>query len=117
MPLLSQLLTGLFSSLASLFGLMLARDLAVKTATYIAYIAITSAFLVATFVCINSLWNMAAGYFSGSGGWDTIPGAVAMGLGMAIPSNASTVLACCASVWTGSRVYMLQRQGLVHFGA
>lgn len=117
MPLLSQLLTGLFSSLASLLGLLFVQDVAVKTATYIAYIAITSAFLVATFACVNSLWSMAAGYFSGSGGWTSIEGAVAMGLGMAIPSNAATVLACCASVWTGSRVYMLQRQGLVHFGA
>jgi len=116
MILFSKLVAGLFAGVASLLGLILARDVAVKSAAYAAYISITSAFLVATFICINSLWAMASAFFSGSGGWDSVGGAAAMGLGMIVPSNAATVLACCASVWTGSRIYMLQKQGIFFFG-
>lgn len=117
MPLLATLMASLAGGIASLLSIMMGYKLALKLAAYTTWIAVTTAFLAATFVCVSSLWNMAAGYFSGGGGMATVSGAIAIGLGIIVPSNAAVVLSCCSSVWIAASVYKLQKQGLIHFGS
>lgn len=117
MPLLSNLLASLVGGLASLLSTIMGYSLALKLAAYTTWIAVTGAFLISVMVCLTSLWSMAAGYFSGSGGMNTVPGAIAIGLGVIVPSNAATVLSCCSAVWIAANVYKLQKQGLFHFSA
>jgi hypothetical protein len=117
MPLLATLMASLASGLASLLSVMMGYKLALKLAAYTAWIVVTTAFLATTFICITALWSMAAGFFSGGGSMATVSGAIAIGLGVIIPSNAATVLSCCSSVWIASQVYKLQKQGLIHFGS
>lgn len=115
MPIFATLFSSVAAGFATLFSAILARDVAMKTASYAAYIAITAAFLTTTYVCIHSLWSMAMGFFGGSGSIKSVSGAIAIGLGMLIPSNAATVLACCAAVWSACQVYRIQRTGIIHF--
>lgn len=115
MPIFATLFSSISAGFAALFSAFLARDLALKSASYAAYVAVTAAFLATTYVCVNSLWSMAMGFFSGSGSIKSVSGAVAIGLGMLIPGNAATVLACCASVWSACQVYRMQRTGIIHF--
>lgn len=117
MPLLATLMASLAGGLASLLSLVMGYRLALKLAAYTAWITVTVAFLATTFICVQSLWSMAAGYFAGGGGMHTLSGAIAIGLGVIVPSNASTVLACCSSVWIATQIYRLQKQGLIHFGS
>lgn len=116
MPLFASLFSSIAGGFASFLSLFLARDIAMKGAAYTAYIGITSAFLATTWVCINSLWDMARGYFSGSSDISTIAGAIAVGLGAIIPANAATVLSCCAAVWSATQVYKVQKTGILWFG-
>ena len=67
MPLLASFIGVLFSGLTSVFGAFFALALARKAAAYTVLITVFGAFLAATFVCVSSLWSMAAGYFSNSG--------------------------------------------------
>lgn len=115
MPIFATLFSSVAAGFAALFSAFLARDIAMKTASYTAYVAITAAFLTTTYVCIHSLWSMAMSFFGGAGTIKTIGGAIAIGLGMLVPSNAATVLACCASVWSACQVYRMQRTGIIHF--
>lgn len=117
MPLLSTLVASLAGGLAALLSTIMGYTLALKLAAYTAWIAVTVAFLAATFVCVSSMWNMAAAFFSGGGGMATVSGAIAIGLGVIVPSNAAVVLSCCSSVWIASQIYKLQKQGLIHFGS
>lgn len=117
MPLFAALFSSIAGGFATLLAAIVSRDLAMKGAAYSAYIAITATFLAATFVCISSLWNMAASFASDSGGIDTIGGAIAIGIGVLVPSNAATVLSCCAAVWSASQVYKIQKTGVIAFGS
>lgn len=117
MPLLAVLMASLAGGIASLLSVMMGYRLALKLAAYTAWIAVTVLFLASTFICVHALWSMAAGFFGGAGGMHTLPGAMAIGLGVIVPSNASTVLACCSSVWIASQIYKLQKQGLINFGS
>lgn len=115
MPIFAALFSSVAGGFAALFSAFLARDLALKTASYTAYVTITGVFLATTYVCVHSLWSMVMGFFSGAGSIKSVSGAIAIGLGMLIPSNAATVLACCASVWSACQVYRMQKTGIVHF--
>lgn len=117
MPLFATLIGSLASGIAGLLSTIVGFKLALKLAAYTVWIAVTAAFVATTVTCITSLWFMASAYFAGSGGTGSIGGAIAMGLGIIIPSNAATVLSCCSSVWIASQVYKLQKQGIIHFGS
>lgn len=117
MPLLFGLMGGIASGLAGLLSLMMGYKLALKLAAYTVWIAVTVAFLATTLVCATSTWNMAIAYFSDGSGMSTVKGAIAIGLGVIIPSTAAVNLSCCASVWIAAQVYRMQKQGLIHFGS
>lgn len=117
MPLLGTLIGSLASGLAALLSSIMGFKLALKLSAYTVWIAITTAFLTTTLVCVTTLWSMASAYFAGTGGTATVSGAIAMGLGIIVPSNAGAVLSCCSSVWIASQVYKLQKQGIIHFGS
>lgn len=117
MPLLATLMASLAGGLASLLSVMMGYRLALKLAAYTVWIATTAAFVVSTYGCVHALWMMAVGFFAGGGGMHTVSGAIAMGLGVIIPGNAGTVLACCQSVWIATQIYKLQKQGLINFGS
>lgn len=117
MPLFATLVGSIASGLAALLSTVVGFKLALKLAAYTVWIAVTAAFVATTVTCISSLWFMASSYFSGSGGTASISGAIAMALGIIVPSNAATVLSCCSSVWIAAQVYKLQKQGIIHFGS
>lgn len=117
MPLLATLIGSAAAGLASMFSLVMGFGLALKLAAYTVWVAVTAAFLIATLVCVTSLWSLVMGYFSGGGSIASVAGAIALGLGVLIPSNGAVVLACCSSVWIAAQVYKMQKQGIVHFGS
>lgn len=117
MPLLGTLLGSAAAGIASLLSVFMGYKLALKLAAYTVWLAITTAFLATTLVCVTSLWTMATAYFSAGGGTSTVSGAIGMGLGVIVPANAATVLSCCSSVWIAAQVYKLQKIGIVHFGS
>lgn len=112
MPIFASLFSAVSGAFAALLSAIVARDVALKGAAYGAYLTITGTFLVTTFVCIQSLWSMVMAFFAGSGSMATVSGAMAIALGMLIPGNAATVLACCASVWAATQVYKVQKTGV-----
>jgi len=114
MPLFAALLLGLCNALASVFIRFMSVEAAVKLAAYVAWIALVAALLTSVFICLNSLYGMAAALFSGSGGsawWSMF----FMGLGMFIPANAGAVVSCVASVWLSTNIYRVQSFAIKSF--
>jgi hypothetical protein len=113
MPLLASFIGAIATGLVAVLSRMMAFDLALKYAAYIAWIAVFSAFVTAVFVCTQGLVSAFSGMFSASG--NTIVHGFGVGLGMFIPSNAGTVMGCVASVWIASQIYKIQKQGMHHY--
>lgn len=67
-------------------------------------VALGVAFLAAVTTCVSGLLSA----LSGSG----LPSRFLMGLGMFIPSNASAVLSCVATVWLACVVYRLKLEAI-----
>ena len=115
MPLFATLFGSFASALASLFSLFFGYRTALKLAAYTAWIAVFSALLVSVFVCVSSLMS---GVISAAGslgiGW---PSRFLMGLGVFIPSNAVSVMACVASVWISTSIYRVQKDGIFGFAS
>lgn len=117
MPIFAALFASISGGFAALMSTIMAYKMALKLTAYTTWIALTVSFLAAMFVCVNSLWIAATAYFSGGGSISTVGGAIAIGLGVLIPANAGVVLSCCSSVWLGTQVYKLQKQGIVNFAS
>jgi|SRR6185369_2375163 len=116
MPLLAALIGGIATGLVSVLGRMMALDLALKFASYIAWISVLTAFLGTVFVCATSLNAAVRAAITGAGGINGgMLSAFAMGLTMLIPANAGGVLACVASVWIASSIYKIQKHGISNF--
>lgn len=116
MPLFATLFGSVASGLASLFGTFLSYKVALKLAAYTTWITVFTAFLVSVFVCVSNLLGMvtsSVGSTSG-GAWMAY---FWMGLGMFIPSNASAIMACLASVWISTSIYKVQKEGIMNFGS
>lgn len=118
MPLFSALVASLFGGFVAFLLRFMGLQAAQRLAVYAMYITVTTAFLVAVFVCLSSLYGGLAGLISGGGGggggsWFRY---FFMGVGMFIPSNAASVMACVASVWMGTSIYKVQKQGFQHWG-
>lgn len=116
MPLFATLFGSAVTALVQLFGLFMSYRVALKLAAYTVWIAVFTALLVSVFVCVSSLLAMlTAGVGGGVGGawvqkfW--------VGLGMFIPSNAGSVIACVSSVWISTSIYSVQKQGIFGFGS
>ena len=88
---------------------------AIKFSAYTTMLTIFLAFLGTVYVCINSLYTMAAsavGTTTGSGSGFAWVSMFWMGLGIFIPANAGAVMACIASVWIGCGIYQFQRDSV-----
>lgn len=120
MPLFATLMASGLSAMVGFFARFMGLQLAQKIASYTLYIATTVAFLVTVLVCLKSLLGFVQTMFSGSYG---LSGALSwvnyfgMAVGMFIPSNAVPVIACVASVWIGTSIYKVQKQGLHNYGS
>lgn len=117
MPLLATFLGSVASALAGLFARFMSYGAALRFASYTAWLAVFGTFLTTVYVCMSSLYGMADGLINGSG---AAGGAVwfrmlFVGLGMFIPSNAGAVLSCMASVWIGTSIYKIQRDGIHNY--
>lgn len=118
MPLFATLMASTMSALVGFLARFLSLQLAQKIAAYTLYIGTTVAFAASVLVCLTSLVGMFSGLFAAAGSVGPMPMKYfAMGAGMFIPSNASAVLACLASVWIGTSIYKVQKQGLHHYGS
>lgn len=117
MPLLAQFIGSLAGALANLFSRYMSFGLALKYASYTAWMVVLSAFLASVYVCMSSLYAMVSGLISGGGG-DGGPGYMRwlfIGLGMFIPANAGAVIGCVGSVWISTSVYKIQRDGIHNY--
>lgn len=118
MPLFATLMASALSGLVAFLARFLSLQLAQKIAAYTLYIATTVAFAASVLVCLSSLVGMFTGLFAAAGNIGPVAMKyLAMGAGMFIPANASAVLACVASVWIGTSIYKVQKQGLHHYGS
>lgn len=116
MPLFATLMASCFSALVGFLARFLSLQLAQKIAAYTLYIATTVAFLASVYVCLSSLMGWVTGFTLPSGGLGWVARFL-MGLGMFIPANAGAVLACVSSVWIGTSIYKVQKQGLHNYGS
>ena len=116
MPLFSVLFASISSAVAAFIGYLEAARVALKLASYTAWIVLLAAFLVSTFVCISSILSMLSGVGGGGGGAGWVSYFM-MGLGIFVPSNAAAVMACVGSVWISTSIYKVQKQGLFGFGS
>ena len=116
MPLFATLFGSVVTALVQLFGTFLSYRVALKLAAYTTWIAVFTALLVSVFVCVSSLLAMVsgAGVSGGDGNWAA---RFMMGVGIFIPSNASSVIACVSSVWISTSIYSVQKQGIFGFGS
>ena len=118
MPLFATLVGSIATALVSFFSTYFSFKVALKLAAYTTWLAIFTAFLIAVYVCLSSLYGMASGLVLGANGsgisWVAM---FFMGLGMFIPANAGAVLSCVASVWIGTGIYKFQRDAVQNFGA
>lgn len=115
MPLFATLFGSVATAFVQLFGTFLSYKVALKLAAYTTWITVFTALLVSVFVCVSSLLGLVS---SSAGslnfGWVV---RFLMGLGVFIPSNASAVIACISSVWIGTSIYKVQKQGIFGFGS
>lgn len=111
MPLLAGFIGSMVAGLAGFLARWIGFQAALKLASYLTWIAVATAFLASTFVCVSSLYGMISGGGGGSGWvrWFWI------GLGMFIPSNSVAVMSCIASVWIATSVWKIQRVGIENF--
>lgn len=115
MPLFAALFGSIATAFVSLFSTFLGYRVALKLAAYTTWITVFTAFLVSVFVCVSSLLAMiASGPGTGGAPWASF---FLMGLGMFIPSNAASVLACLGSIWISTSIYAVQKQGIFGFGS
>lgn len=115
MPLLASFIGTVVTALAGFFSRFVVFNLALKLASYTAWIVVVAAFATTVFICLSSLSNAAQGMVSGARGWGSIPAAFLMGVSMFIPANAGAVLSCLASIWIGCQIYKLQKQGIHNY--
>lgn len=117
MPLFAKLFGGFAAGLTALLSTIMGYQLALKLAAYTAWMVTLTAWITTMLICVRAMWNLVAAFFSGGGSWSTVSGAIAFGLGVIVPSNAGTVLACCSSVWLGTCIYKIQKHGITAFGS
>jgi hypothetical protein len=115
MPLLAKLIGAIASGLVAVLGRFMLYSQALKYAAYGAWIVVMGTFLTTVYVCVSSLYSSAVGMISSSGVNGGIASAFFMGLGMFIPANAGSVLACVSSVWIATNIYKVQKQGIFNF--
>lgn len=118
MPLLAKLLGSLAAALASFFSIFWSYHVALKLASYTAWIAVLGSFLTSVLICLNALYGLVVSATGGGGGGEG--GYMAyfwMALGVFIPSNAAAVISCIASVWVASSLYKIKKQGIHTYGA
>jgi hypothetical protein len=116
MPLFAKLFSSIAAALVALFAKFLAFKTALKLAAYTTWIAVFTAFLVSVFVCVSSLLGMVTSSVGSTAGGSWMP-YFWMGLGMFVPSNASAIMACLASVWISTSIYKVQKDGIMNFGS
>lgn len=114
MPIFATLLLGLANALASLFSKFIGIEAAIKLAAYIAWLALLTALLTSLYICLSSLYGMAAAIFGGGSGAGWVQ-MFFMGVGMFIPANAGAVMACVGSVWLGTNIYRVQSFAIKSF--
>lgn len=116
MPLLAKLIAAIATGAIAVFSRFMSFSLALKFASYTAWIAVLTAYLASVYVCITSLRTMVVSFLGSTGGINGgIGSAFAMGVGMLIPSNAAGVLSCVASVWIATQVYKIQKDGIHNY--
>ena len=119
MPLLAGFIGAITGGLASFLARFIGFGLALKLASYMAWIATFTVFLTSVYVCCSSLYQMMSSMVGsgggGGGGGGNWVGYFWMGLGMFIPSNAGAVIACISSVWIATSIFKIQRVGIENF--
>jgi hypothetical protein len=122
MPLLAAFIGNLAAGLVAVLGRFMSLRLAMKLASYTAWITVFTAFVASVFICTSGLVaGFSAMFASASGGWSlgsaesAIISGFGMGLGMFIPANAATVVSCMASVWIACQIYKIQRDGMHNY--
>lgn len=114
MPLLGQLIQGLVFWLGGFLAKFMTEKVAVGVASFLAYMAMVTAFTASVHVCLASLQGLVQ---SSSGGGGSLVRFFFMGVGMFIPSNAGAILSCIGSVWVGTTVFVMRKNGFLHFGS
>jgi len=115
MPLFAKLVGAIATGLVAVLGRFMLYSQALKYAAYLTWITVMGTFLGTVYICTSSLYNSAVGMISSSGVGGGFTSAFFMGLGMFIPANAGSVLACVSSVWIATNIYKVQKQGIFNF--
>jgi hypothetical protein len=114
MPLLAAFIGTLASGLVAVFSRFMVMRYALNLASYTAWIVVFGVFVSTVFACVTGLSNMLQAMFN-SGTSNAVVKGFGMGLGMFIPSNATAVMSCLASVWIACQIYKVQKQGMHHY--
>lgn len=112
MPLLARLIAGIATFLVEIFVKFMGYKAALSLASFLAWLAVLTAFVATVSVCLNSLYGTVQGGIQAAAPWVQ---KAAMGLGMFIPANAGGVLSCMASVWIGCAVYKIRKTGIHNY--
>lgn len=114
MPLFAKLFGSIATALISFFSIFFEYRVALKLAAYTAWITVFGTLLVSVFVCVSSILGMVTGAAQSGPAWLSF---LWMGVGMFIPSNASAIMSCLASIWIATNIYKVQKQGIFGFGS
>ena len=112
MPLLATFIGSIATFLLGVFSRFLGFKVALQLASFLSWLAVLTAFVVAVSACLNSLYGFVAAGVAGGPGWLA---RFAMGLGMFIPANAGAVVSCMGSVWIGAQVYNIRKVGIHNY--
>lgn len=113
MPLLAAFLGSVIGSLATFFAKFLVEKVAISLASFLAWLAVLTAFVLSVSACLSALQSFAGAGVGTGPSWFRL---FWMGLGMFIPANAGAVMSCLGSVWIGTEVYKIRRTGIQVFG-
>ena len=112
MPLLAKFIGVIATFFVSIFSSFLGVKAALHLASFVAWVAILTAFVASVSGCLNLLYGAVAAGVAGGPEWLS---RFMMGVGMFIPANAGGILSCMASVWIGAQVYKIRKTGLHHY--
>ena len=121
MPLLAAFIGNLAVGLVAIFSKFMALDLALKFASYLAWMTVFAIFVGSVTACVFALSNTIQAGFAWAQGWSlgsatsAIVSGFGTGLGMFIPANATAVITCVSSVWIACQIYKIQKTGIHNY--
>lgn len=116
MPLLAAFIGSISTALVSFFARFLSMQVALRLASYGAWLVVFGTFLASVYICMSALYAAIRAFLDGAnpgdGAWWRF---LLMGIGMFIPQNAGAVVSCVSSVWIATSIYKIQKDGIHNY--